>query len=250
MARLIGLMVLLFGVTATALYGADFWQKKKFTEWSDKEARRMLTDSPWAHAYELMAGGGSSSGGGGRGGGRRGGGGGGFSADSAAGGGAEAETGGASGRGTEMGSGQSLRPAAVFHFRMLSALPVKQALAKMRYGDEAASSPDAARFLARSETAYVVGIAGLPPRMLRGADPASLKNQIQLKVKGKPAAYARSVQFENEGPSLNLYIFFSRADTPIVIEDGEFQVIFKLHSSELKRTFKLKEMLYDGKLEL
>lgn len=250
LTRLIGFIVLLVGVTATTLYGADFWEKKKFSEWNDKEVRRMLTDSPWAHAYELMSGGGfpSSGGGGGRGG-RRGGGGG-FSADSGSGGGMEADTGGTSGRGDMGGGGQPMRPSAVVHFRVLSALPVKQALARMRYGNETLTSPDAAKFLARQEAAYVVGIAGLPPRMLQGAEPESLKNQVQLKVKGKPSAYARDVRFEKEGPLLNLYIFFARSDTPIVIEDGEFQVIFKLPNTELKRTFKLKDMVYGGKLEI
>ncbi len=148
------------------------------------------------------------------------------------------------------GGGQAPRPAAVFQFRILSALPVKQAIARTRYGNEALTSPDAAKFLARQETAYIVGITGLPIGMLQGADPASLKNTTQLKVKGKPAAYARDLQFEKSGPQLNVYVFFSKADTPIVVEDGEFQLIFKLPTMEVKRTFKLKDMVYDGKLEI
>jgi hypothetical protein len=26
----------------------DFWKKKPYTEWSEKECRRLLEDSPWA----------------------------------------------------------------------------------------------------------------------------------------------------------------------------------------------------------
>jgi hypothetical protein len=95
-----------------------------------------------------------------------------------------------------------------------------------------------------------VGIAGMPPGVLKGADAASLKNQVQLKIKGKPGAYARDVQFEKDSPLLNVYVFFSRADNPVAIEDGEFQVIFKLPNTEMKRTFKLKDMMYEGKLEI
>jgi hypothetical protein len=252
MTRLCAVILLFLGAVAATLYGADFWQKKKFTEWSDNEVRRMLSDSPWAHTYELMNGGFASSGGGGGGrGGWRGGGGGG-------GGGFSAEGGDEGGGGTPSAPGGSMdtsggrapRPAAVIQFRMLSALPVKQAIARTRYGNEAETSPDAAKFLARQEPSYVVGIGGLPPGILRGADPASLKNTVQLKVKGKPAAYAQDVRFEKSGPLLDAYIFFSRTDTPIIVEDGEFQVIFKLPDMELKRTFKLKDMVYDGKLEL
>lgn len=35
----------------TPLSGAEFWEKKKYTQWSEKEARKMLTDSPWARQH-------------------------------------------------------------------------------------------------------------------------------------------------------------------------------------------------------
>ncbi len=236
----------MFGAAATLL-GADFWQKKKFTEWTEKEVRRMLNDSPWVHTYDVMAGGGVPSGGGGGGGRRRGGGGGGggFSADTGSVGGE-----GGGGEGGYGGGAQPQRPIAVVRFRVLSALPVKQAIVKMRYGDEALTSPDAAKTLSRKETAYVIGIAGLPPSLLGGADADSLKNATQLRIKGRPAAYAREIHIEKEGPMLNIYALFSRADNPMVVEDGEFQVVLKLPSGEMKRTFKLKDMVYEGKLEI
>ena len=33
----------------TPLMAADFWEEKKFTEWNDRQVRRILEDSPWAH---------------------------------------------------------------------------------------------------------------------------------------------------------------------------------------------------------
>src|SRR5580704_1008519 len=39
--------LLLFAIFAWA---ADFWRSKPFTEWNDKEVRRILQDSPWSHA--------------------------------------------------------------------------------------------------------------------------------------------------------------------------------------------------------
>jgi len=41
----------LFLISASNVAGADFWETKDFTKWSDKECAKLLTDSPWA--YEL-----------------------------------------------------------------------------------------------------------------------------------------------------------------------------------------------------
>ena len=62
-----------------SLIAADVWDKKPFTDWSQKEVDHMLTSSPWARetAAAFAGGGGAGgTGGGGRGGGRGGGGGG------------------------------------------------------------------------------------------------------------------------------------------------------------------------------
>lgn len=62
------------------LYAEDFWKTKPYTEWTEKEIKRVLTNSPWAKEVSAPMPGGSgggAGGGGGRGGGRKGGGGGG-----------------------------------------------------------------------------------------------------------------------------------------------------------------------------
>lgn len=148
-----------------------------------------------------------------------------------------------------MGGAAPPRPSAVLQFRMLSALPVKQAIARARFGNEV-TSPEAVKLLSRQETAYIVAITGVPARMLEGADAASLKNTTQLKVRNRPAAYPRDLQLQKNGPMVDVYVFFSREDTPIVVEDKEFEVIFKIPNREFKRTFKLKDMVYNGKLEI
>ena len=51
----------------TLLQAEDFWEKKKYAEWTDKEVRQMLTNSPWARRVEIPLGS-AMSGGGGRGG--------------------------------------------------------------------------------------------------------------------------------------------------------------------------------------
>ena len=46
-------LFLLFGFGLTA---ADFWQKP-YTEWSDKDVTKMMTDSPWAKSASVSMGG-------------------------------------------------------------------------------------------------------------------------------------------------------------------------------------------------
>jgi hypothetical protein len=38
--------------------GEDFWVKKDFTQWTDKEVRRILTNSPWSKETTVRSGGG------------------------------------------------------------------------------------------------------------------------------------------------------------------------------------------------
>lgn len=49
--RLGSLAVVLFG--AALLWAGDPWQEKPYTEWSHKEAVRILSNSPWAHSEEI-----------------------------------------------------------------------------------------------------------------------------------------------------------------------------------------------------
>lgn len=262
MRRLIPAILLVFGLGAAALFGADFWQKKKYSEWSPKEVQRLLNDSPWAHSVELSIGPaagvppGGSGGRGGRGGGRGGpGNSGDFGAstgsmDQGGRGPGAADAGGSGGGGGAGGLGGGERPPSltvVVCFR--SALPVKQALARFRYGDEVLTSPEAAKLLSRQETHYIVSFIGLPLRML-GGDPKTLKDKAQLKIKGKEAVTAQEILTGGDQRRPDLYVFFPRAGYPLALEDGEVEVQLVLPNNKVKRTFKLKDMVYEGKLEI
>jgi hypothetical protein len=41
-------------LAGVALIAADFWEERPFTEWSDKDVEKMLTDSPWALSARLQ----------------------------------------------------------------------------------------------------------------------------------------------------------------------------------------------------
>ena len=39
------------------LLAADFWEKKEFKDWSDKDVGKMMTNSPWAKRVSITMGG-------------------------------------------------------------------------------------------------------------------------------------------------------------------------------------------------
>ena len=129
-----------------------------------------------------------------------------------------------------------------------SALPVKQALARTRLGSEAATSPEAQKLLAADADSYVIALGALPMPMLHG-DAAAIKAAATLSVKGKDAIAASDVKAERQGNAVTLILFFPRSSA-ITVADNEVEFAFKLATLNIKKKFKLKDMMFDGKLEL
>jgi hypothetical protein len=243
------ILLLILALAGTAVLAEDFWQKAKFTEWSDKDVQKMFKDSPWARSVEVRLGGGGGGGGGGRGG-RRGGMGGEMSAADAS-----ADIGGAGGgggRGSRGSAGAMPEsvPTQLLIVRWHTAMPIKQAMARMRYGKEAGSSPEAAKQLQAEVKRYVVGIAEVPPQLLMRTKLPELKSRASLHIKGKDPIEAGDVVAEKGERGVYLYLLFPREGHPIALEDKEVEVVLKLATTEIKRRFRLKDMLFEGKLEL
>ncbi len=51
--KILGISVLSL-VAASAVLGADFWEKKNYKEWTQRECAKLLEDSPWAKALTLQ----------------------------------------------------------------------------------------------------------------------------------------------------------------------------------------------------
>jgi hypothetical protein len=49
-------ILILLLITIPIALGADFWEKKEYKEWKDRECIKMLTDSPWAKSYNISQG--------------------------------------------------------------------------------------------------------------------------------------------------------------------------------------------------
>jgi len=214
----------LFFLMILSLWAADFWQTKPYTEWNDNETKRLLNSSPWAREAEIPMGGGMPPGGAPQG-----------------------------GRGGPAGDVPISGPSSVgVVVRWQTALPVKQALARLKFGKDAANSADAKTFLDQQETTYVIGVIGLPAMMM-AAPPEQLKNMLKnrttLSVKGKGMLAPSEVQIMPNNTMVDVYFSFPRA-AALALEDKEVEFASKIGFSDVTTKFRLKDMVLNGKLEL
>jgi len=250
----------LFALACTAflLVAEDFWVKKPFTEWSVKDATKLLQNSPWSH--EVAIGGGTPMDGGSAGGGRRGGGTGsnndmgGMST-----GGTDTVTGGGGGgrRGgsgpnipSEAGGGAGGAPSMLVHVRWQSAMPIRQAIVLTQLGREKADSDQAKKFLSQVANEYVIAVAGLPPAFDRVPDEQlnELAKGAALQRKDKDPIAAAGVQ-RIPGEKGSVAFFFPKTSA-ITLDDKEVEFVSRVARIEVRRKFKLKDMVVADKLEL
>jgi hypothetical protein len=244
---------------AVALWAADFWQTKPFTSWDQKEAQKVLTDSPWAKRVSISLPTGQQSGGKGGGRGGRGGGPAGESADPGISGGGTpgiAENAGRGGGGGGFGAGGgdtgvTQAPSLALLVSLRSALPLREALAKLKYGAEAGTSPEAKKLVEDKQEYYIVSVAGLPVYVQPhdDDDKKRILTQTLLSVKGKDPLTAAGVQFAMDGRNVDAYFLFPRT-TEFTANDKEVEFDTKVGGLAIKDRFNLKNMVINGKLEM
>jgi hypothetical protein len=239
MKKTAGLLVLFcFGLAA-----ADFWQKP-YTEWSDKDTAKMMTDSPWAKSVSV-----SMAGPGGAGGAppMPPGGGGGF-------GGPGGPGGPQGGGGSEFGPGAqgSAPPTFDVVARWQSALPIRQASVRLKFGAEANKSAEAGKILEQQDKPYEIVLSG-PMGMFLGGKPgdaAKALSEVSF-LSSRRTGEIKAVQIEvgKPGKTMDVVFAFPRS-MPFTVEDKEIDLVTKLGTSTLKYKFKLKDMVLNGKLEM
>jgi len=266
------------------LRAADPWTKPP-SRWTDKDIQRILMDSPWSRPVSITIGGGMPMGGGrggrgGRGGGGMGGGMSGGMPDASVGGGMEGGMGGRPGMGEGMGG--TMAPSITFYIRWQSAKPIKLATIRARMGAEADTSPQAREFVEREEPDYVIALIGppmeppaegrdfsrarpgtsVPPGEAdktarggagerRGGDPSQMleaaRQNTWLAWKNHEKLHPSSVTFP-PGGQRNVLIFRFPKDHPIELEDKEVEFCTRRGPMEIRKKFRLKDMVYEGKL--
>jgi hypothetical protein len=248
--------ILLLFPAALALWAAEVWQAKPYTDWVDKDIQKIMTDSPWAKKVSVAlpmpgfsgggptppstgGGGGGKGGGGGRGGGPQG---------TAASGGGDPGISGDAGVGGGGGGGV---PETQLVIRWRTALVVNEALAKSKYGAEAGTSPDAKKMLEPEPKYYVLWVSGLPAN-LRPRDAESKQAMMKdsvLNPKDKNAIPAEDIQFAGQGRATDFFYLFPKS-AGLTADDKEVEFVTKLGKTAIKAKFKLKDMEINGKLDL
>lgn len=219
-------------LACAALAAADFWEEKEFTQWSDREVQKMLTDSPWAKRVNIVMGGlseeansrytgdGVNFGGGGR----RGGGGDAFA---------------------------GIRRASV-NVVWINALPVRQAMVRGLIGRDAPIPPEGQQFLTEEDPFYTVAVVGLPPVFqVLGQMVNEVLAETTLKRRDKdPIAPIDIGLLRDEDQSIRVMFMFPRTD-PITLDEREVEFITKLGpDTEIKRKFRLRDMRVGERLLL
>jgi hypothetical protein len=164
-------------------------------------------------------------------------------------------TGGGGGRGGGGGMGGVTFSSEIeLTVRWATALPIKQAKADLQYGKEA-GSPDAAKLLDREEKFYVAEIEGYPGTVTA----EDVKAGSQLIVKGIPPIQSIQVDMGqanaagrgSRGAGIFLVFPKGQKDAHVLkVDEGEIEVVVNAPGLKLKRKFKLKDMVFNGKLEI
>ena len=257
--RLLGgwLKLRLCGSFVLALYAAlcasESWESKPFQTWSAREIEQIRARSPWAHGVsaavpiaEILVFGGEGKRGAGE-----------PVSPSQLG---RADRAGRlpDGPGRESGIEVESEAPAVdtrvipMILRWDSALPLRHARLREKYGDEVLTSRAAAEAMQREVPDYVILVSGFPPLNERnipgGLDRAFLENTTLL-AKGKNALKPSDVDIAPRGRTLDVTFKFART-VPFKIEDQEVEFSMAAGPLHLKHKFRLKAMVYRGSLTL
>ena len=233
--------ILLIGLVAIAassgLAVANFWDKKAFTTWSEKEVEEILTDSPWSQTVTIALRG-RQGGGGGRG---RGGG---------FGGGVDRLGGRGGGRGGADGF-NTTPPRLRLTVSWRSALPVKQALVKSQSRNNEGISSDQEQFLGQAELSYVVSASGFPlrfNRLLRNQ--SALLDQTFLQFDARDPIMAEDVHvYIEDEETVTIEYLFSR-EHAIDLDDRNVEFVTQVGAVEVNKKFKLEDMVFADELSL
>ena len=126
-------------------------------------------------------------------------------------------------------------PALDLIVRWESALPVRQALAKLKPGP----------FVDRELTDYVIAVIGAP-RSVTGGEVA--RDGI-LVAKGKPALRSSDVQFIPRERTADIFFVFPRS-APLAVDVKDVEFSARIGPLNVRAKFHLKDLVYQGKLEL
>ncbi len=236
---------------------AQTWDQPVFPDWPRTHIDKVLTDSPWAHqktvpfihqprererdpekefsfsqiglpggiGFPRRGGGPSSPGGGWPGG---------------------------TGRGGGSQPSAGVRTEAYLTVRWSSALPVRQALVLTEFGKGGYQDPKAQETLSRAPEQYVIDLSGLPAilfsRNVKALETDLAKN-TRIYLRGRKPLAPVSVDLPEHGMHLAATLRFSRWES-VSEDEGMVEFTSKAGPMKIEVPFKLKPMMYRGRLEM
>jgi hypothetical protein len=263
-----GRLAVLLALLPVALLAKDFWEEKPFTSWTEKEAGRILSDSPWGkiQTVSLLSGGwgpGEVNAPVGRvpsptsppGGGRAGGGGdatGGDARRDSASGQNVPQTGPAGGYSGETGAAPQSIP---FQITWFSSIKVRQAMGRLGQLQGSVSPEQVNSFVQQPVTDYIIAISGPSMKPFEQASLQSLKSKtflVSKKNKNKKLELKEYVSPKDRKDGLALFTFPRQVEGNPSLEptDEEAQFVTEVAGLQIKTNFKLSKMMTEGKLDL
>jgi hypothetical protein len=213
-------MLVLLG--AASLAAANFWDTKAYPEWTQKEVETMLSDSPWARQISVV-----------------------IPVPPRASG---DDVGGRGGRGGDDGGGRGFpvpSPQLKLVITWRSALPVRQALIRLPNG---ATTPGVDQQpLLEPSPYYTITLAGVPTRYSKATATAGTTSFLR-RGKKAPIALAEG-GMQQGGATLTMVFAFPRTD-PITLDDKDVEFVTTIGTLEIKKKFTLKDLVFNGQLEL
>src|SRR5258708_8474473 len=95
--------------------------------------------------------------------------------------------------------------------------------------------------------AYIITVAGVPTRFARATATAGTTSFLR-RGKKPPIALAEG-GMQQDGGTLTLIFAFPRTD-PITLDDKDVEFVRTLGTVEIRNKFTLKDLVFDGQLEL
>lgn len=230
-----------FAAAAIALCAGDVWNSKDYTKWSAQDVNRMLTDSPWAKQASALFGtvprevdrsvipppGASTNNMGG--------------------------TRGVTDGRWDGGVGPPVddsAPKLPVTIRWESALPVREALLRSRSGDHLSVFGDAHAKLNGPGSNYIITVIGLLTND-QSRDRERVRKELMgaAKLVRTGKAPVRPEDVELDATANAIQVFFPRTD-PISLNEREVTFELQFGSMTVQKKFRLKTMIYKGKLDL
>lgn len=259
----VGLLAAVLGLAAGTV-PARPWMTKAFADWTEKDARAVMTRSPWAKempmpmnnrpdvmtvqpGYNVSSPPAASLG---------------NPANTTTGGNMGAEGAGNPGPAEQGGTRlpTTTTPSAVrpspgapspqptITVIWASATPVRLAVLKLRSKGEPPQEAAVER-AKQARDRYVIAVVGLPAPP-PGADPKTLASGAFLSVKSKPALQATESDYRRIGQEDVYFFRFTKGALPISASDRQVEFKLKFGPMNIKTRFAVNEMKYQGQLAL